>query len=63
MVKKIFIIGIGGLTGSKLSEIAKNDFEIFGSFNFRDPKEELETGMKVVVSKADGYIITAVRKK
>ena len=50
MVKKIFIIGIGGLTGSKLSEIAKNDFEIFGSFNFRDPKSALIKGYKIDIS-------------
>ena len=38
MKEKLFILGIGGLTGSKLLEIAKDDFEIFGSYNFRDPK-------------------------
>ena len=38
MKKKLFIIGIGGLTGSKLVEIGKDNFEIFGSYNYRDPK-------------------------
>jgi dTDP-4-dehydrorhamnose reductase len=38
MKEKLFIIGTGGLTGSKLTEIAKDDFEIFGSYNYRDPK-------------------------
>jgi len=38
MEEKLLIVGIGGLTGSKLLETAKDDFEIFGSYNFRDPK-------------------------
>ena len=38
MKEKLFIIGTGGLTGSKLTEIAKDDFEIFGSYNYRDPE-------------------------
>ena len=38
MKEKLFVLGIGGLTGSKLSEVARDDFEIFGSYNFRDPK-------------------------
>ena len=41
MKKKLFIIGIGGLTGSKLVEIGKDDFEIFGSYNYRDPKSPI----------------------
>jgi len=38
MKEKLFVLGIGGLTGSKFSEVARDDFEIFGSYNFRDPK-------------------------
>lgn len=38
MKEKLFVLGIGGLTGSKLSEVARDDFEIFGSYNFREPK-------------------------
>ena len=38
MHKRLFVIGIGGLTGSKIVELAKDDFEIFGSYNFRNPK-------------------------
>ena len=38
MKEKLFVFGIGGLTGSKLSEVARDDFEIFGSYNFRNPK-------------------------
>ena len=41
MKKKLFIIGVGGLTGSKLVEIGKDDFEIFGSYNYRDPKSSI----------------------
>jgi len=37
-MEKLFICGIGGLVGSKLSNIAKNRFEIYGSFNLRNPK-------------------------
>jgi len=36
-MEKIFICGIGGLVGSKLVELCKDKFEIFGSFNLRDP--------------------------
>jgi len=35
--KKLFIFGVGSLTGSKLAILAKNDFEVFGSFNLRCP--------------------------
>ena len=41
MKKKLFVIGVGGLTGSKLVEIGKDDFEIFGSYNYRDPKSSI----------------------
>ena len=50
MKKKIFIIGIGGLTGSKLVEIAKKDFEIFGSYNYRDPKSAIQKNIKLNIS-------------
>jgi dTDP-4-dehydrorhamnose reductase len=36
-MEKIFICGIGGLVGSKLVDLCKDKFEIFGSFNLRDP--------------------------
>jgi dTDP-4-dehydrorhamnose reductase len=38
MKKKLFILGIGGLTGSKLALTAIDDFEIYGSYNLRNPK-------------------------
>ncbi len=37
-MEKLFIFGIGGLTGSKLATIAKENYEIFGSYNLRNPK-------------------------
>ncbi len=37
-MEKLFIFGIGGLTGSKLAIIGKEDYEIFGSYNLRNPK-------------------------
>ena len=50
MKKKLFIIGVGGLTGSKLVEIAKKDFEIFGSYNYRDPKSSIQKNIKLDIS-------------
>ena len=50
MKKKLFVIGIGGLTGSKLVEIAKKDFEIFGSYNYRDPKSSIQKNIKLNIS-------------
>ena len=50
MKKKLFIIGIGGLTGSKLIEIAKDDFEVFGSYNYRDPKSPIIKNVKLDIS-------------
>ncbi len=38
MKEKLFVLGIGGLTGSKIVEAGRDDFEMFGSYNFRDPK-------------------------
>lgn len=39
-MKKLFICGIGGLLGSKLSHIAKDSFEMYGSYNLRNPQFE-----------------------
>lgn len=36
--KKLFIFGLGSLTGSKLAILAKKYFEIIGTFNLRDPE-------------------------
>lgn len=50
MKKKLFIIGVGGLTGSKLVEIAKDDFEVFGSYNYRDPKSSIIKSVRLDIS-------------
>ncbi len=50
MKKKLFIIGIGGLTGSKLVEIGKDDFEISGSYNYRDPQLSIVKNIKLDIS-------------
>jgi dTDP-4-dehydrorhamnose reductase len=36
-VKKIFILGIGSLTGSKLAILTKINYRVSGSYNLRDP--------------------------
>jgi len=41
-MKKLFIFGVGSLTGSKLALLAKNDFQVFGSYNLRDPDIKIE---------------------
>jgi dTDP-4-dehydrorhamnose reductase len=50
-MKKLFIIGIGSLTGSKIAQLGKNDYEISGSFNLRDPKIESINSLKFDISK------------
>jgi dTDP-4-dehydrorhamnose reductase len=50
MKKKLFILGIGGLNGSKLTMLAKNDFEVYGSYNLRDPKFDFIKGIKLDIS-------------
>lgn len=37
-MQKLFICGVGGLVGQKLVNIAKEKYQIFGSYNLRDPK-------------------------
>ena len=53
MKEKLFVFGIGGLTGSKLSEVGRDDFEIFGSYNFRDPKLSFAKGVNLDISNTD----------
>jgi len=38
MTDKLFILGIGGLTGLKISHLAKDHFDIYGSYNLRNPE-------------------------
>lgn len=37
-MKKIFVLGIGSLTGSKLAVLAKTSYHVNGSYNLRDPQ-------------------------
>ena len=50
MKKKLFILGIGGLTGYTLVKLAKNDFEIYGSYNLRNPKFDFVEEFKLDIS-------------
>ena len=50
MTKKLFILGIGGLTGSKLAVLAKNDFKIYGSYNLRNPKLDFVVSFKLDIT-------------
>ncbi|MBI2121723.1 MAG: SDR family oxidoreductase [Candidatus Sungbacteria bacterium] len=50
MRKKIFIIGLGGLTGSKLAIMAQNDYEVFGSYNLRNPEFTFVKSVKLDIS-------------
>ena len=50
MKKRILIIGVGGLTGSKLAKIGKSDYEIFGTYNFRKIESSDFTGIKLDIS-------------
>ncbi len=47
MHKKLFIIGIGGLTGHKLTQLAKNDYDLFGSYNLRNPELDYVKQFKI----------------
>lgn len=49
-MKKIFICGIGGLVGSKFVEIAKNKFEIYGSYNLRNPKFKFVNSFQIDIT-------------
>ena len=49
-MEKLFIFGIGGLTGSKLATIGKEDYEIFGSYNLRDPKFNFSRSEKLDIT-------------
>ncbi len=53
MRKKIFIVGIGGLTGSKLVLTGIKDFEIYGSYNLRNPKFDFIESIKLDISDSE----------
>lgn len=50
MKKKLLILGIGGLTGSKLALLAKNNFNVFGTYYLRDPKFDFIKSMKLNIT-------------
>jgi len=47
MKKKLFILGIGSLTGHKIASKIKNDFTIYGSYNLRNPQLEFITSYRL----------------
>ena len=55
MKKKLFILGIGGLTGSKLAMLAKEKFELYGSYNLRNPKFNFMKTFKLDINKSLEY--------
>jgi len=48
--KKLFVIGIGSLTGYKLANLAKNQFEIWGSYNLRNPMLDFVESVKLDIT-------------
>ena len=63
MKEKLFVIGIGGLTGSKIIEIARENFELFGSYNFRDPKLSFVKSVNLDITNTNeiGQILDKIR--
>ena len=62
-MKKLFICGIGGLVGSKLANIAKNRFDVYGSFNLRNPKFDFVKSFQLDITNSNKLedIITEVK--
>lgn len=50
MEKKLFVLGIGSLTGLKLCHLAKDHFDLFGSYNLRDPKLNFVSSSQLDIS-------------
>jgi len=48
-MKKLFILGLGSLSGFKLANLAKNDFKISGTYNFRNPEIKFANQHKIDV--------------
>ena len=48
---KAFICGIGGLVGSKLVNEMKEEFEVYGSYNLRNPKIKNIENYKIDITK------------
>lgn len=50
MKQKLFLLGIGGLTGNKIISQIKNDYELYGSFNLRNPNLDFVTSFKLDIT-------------
>ena len=50
-MKKLFIFGLGSLTGSKLAILARKNYEIFGTYNLRNPFIESTHSIKFDINK------------
>lgn len=48
--KKLAILGLGGLTGFRIAQYAKKDFELFGTYNQRNPALDFLDSKKVDIS-------------
>ncbi len=50
MKQKLFLLGIGSLTGHKILTQIKNDYELYGSYNLRNPNLDFVTSFKLDVT-------------
>jgi dTDP-4-dehydrorhamnose reductase len=50
MKQKLFLFGIGSLTGNKIVSQIKNDYEVYGSYNFRNPNLDFVTSFKLDIT-------------
>ena len=50
MRQKLFIFGIGSLTGYKIATKIKNHYELYGSYNLRNPNLDFVTSFKLDVT-------------
>ena len=62
-MKKLFILGIGGLVGSKLAVLARNKFSVFGTYNQRNPRFNFVETNQLNITDEDMLIKTLSRVK
>lgn len=62
-MKKLFILGIGGLVGSKLAILARNKFSVFGTYNQRNPRFNFVETSQLNITDEDMLIKTLSRVK
>lgn len=53
MKKKLFLLGIGSLTGQKIAQKIKNSYELYGSFNLRNPDLDCTKSFNLDVTNYD----------